>query len=346
MTSTFHPAGNWGARRVLLVGEFLALLASFYLSYHLLPYYRPYLRPDPFSVGPFSAHAWLLLLIFPLWYLLLENSGLHSAARMSWKAVLWRTARVQAFGLAAVSLLILSFKLQAVSRLVIFGFCLLAVPVSIGMRWLLLAGLAAHRSHIYNIPRILVIGSRERAKEFIRQARDTEEGPYRVVGCLDPEPDQAPQEIEGAPLLGSTEIFRPYLFAHPVDIVVFALPLERVPQARSLLDAALELGLRVAVLPDFYIPRLGYAWDGRSVAIDSFLGRAVAALSSVPRDTAYLLVKRAMDVVLSAALLLLLAPLFALLAALIRLTSPDGPGRTCSPPSRRIARSTPSSSRR
>ena len=310
---------------MLLAGEFLSLLASFYLSYRLLPYYRPYLRVDPFSAGPFFAHAWLLLLIFPLWYLLLEPSGLNSATRMSWKVVLGRTVRVQTFGLAALSVLIFTFKLQAVSRLLIFGFCLLAVPISIAVRCLFLAALAAHRSHIYNIARILVIGTRERAQEFIRQAQRAEEGAYQVVGCLDPEVDQAPREVEGVPLLGSTEIFRPYLFSHPVDIVVFALPLDRLRQARSLLDAALELGLRVAVLPDFYVQRLGYTLDHGLATFDSFLGRPVAALSNVPRHTPYLVAKRALDVVISAALLLLLAPLFAVLALLIKLTSPEGP---------------------
>jgi exopolysaccharide biosynthesis polyprenyl glycosylphosphotransferase len=324
-TTTFHPAGGWGARRALLTSEFLSLLISFYLSYRLLPLYRPYLRAESFSVGSFTAHAWLLLLIFPLWYLLLEKSGLNVATRMSWKVVVERTVRVQTLGLAALSVLIFTFKLQAVSRLLIFGFCLLAVPISMATRWLLLSALEAHRSHIYNIARILVIGTRQRAREFIRQTRTAEEGSYLVVGCLDPEPDQAPQEVEGVPLLGSTDIFQSYLFEHPVDVVVFAMPLERVPQAKSLLDAALELGLRVAVLPDFYIQRLGYALDRQLAAIDFFLGRPVAALSSVPLRTTYRAAKRAMDVVISATLLLLLAPVFALLAVLIKLISPDGP---------------------
>src|SRR2546422_5691532 len=39
----------------------------------------------------------------------------------------------------------------------------------------------------YNIARILVIGTRERAREFIRQARQAEEGHYEVLGCFEPE---------------------------------------------------------------------------------------------------------------------------------------------------------------
>ena len=310
---------------MLLAGSFLSLNASFYLSYRLLPYYRPHLRAGAFAAQPFSAYTGLLLLIFPLWYVLLEQAGLHSATPLSWQTIVGRTMRVQALGLGALSLVIFAFKLQAVSRLLIFGFCLLAVPVSIATRWLSLSALEAHRSHIYNIARILVIGSRERAREFIRQTRRAEEGYYQVVGCLDPEPAQAAAEVEGVSLLGSTELLRTYLFAHPVDIVVFAMPVDRIPDAQSHIGAALELGLRVAVLPDFYLQRLGYSLDKTEASFDLFLGRPVAALSNVPRKSAYLLAKRAIDVAVSAALLLLLAPLFTMIALLVKLTSPGGP---------------------
>ncbi len=310
---------------MLLAGNFLSLSASFYLSYRLLPYYRPHLRAGAFASQPFSAYAGLLLLIFPLWYLLLEQTGLHSATPLSWQTVVGRSVRVQALGLGALSLVIFTFKLQAVSRLLIFGFCLLSVPVLIATRWVSLSALEAHRSHIYNIARILVIGSRERAREFIRQTRRAEDGYYQVVGCLDPEPAQAAAEVEGVSLLGSTELLRTYLFAYPVDIVVFAMPVDRVPEAQSLIGAALELGLRVAVLPDFYLQRLGYALDETEASLDLFLGRPVLALSNVPRKNTYLVVKRGMDVGVAAAMLLLLAPLFALIALLIKLTSPGGP---------------------
>ncbi len=310
---------------MLLAGNLAALLASLYFSFSLLPYYRPYLRAEVFTVGPFAHHAWLLLAIFPLWYLLLESAGLNTPRRVGWQTDLVRTVRVQAFGLAALSALLFALKLRAVSRLLVFGFCVLDVPVSLAMRGALLTALNAHRSHIYNIARILVIGTRQRAREFIREATQTDEGYFKVVGCLDPDPSQAPSEVEGVPVLGSVDILRTYLFAHPVDIVVFALPLEVLPQAKGLAEAALELGLRAVVLPEFYVHHLGYRWEQREVAINWLFGRPVVALSDVPRSMAYLVAKRVMDVVVSTALLVLLAPVFGLLAALVKLTSPDGP---------------------
>ncbi len=310
---------------MLLASDIISLAASFYLSYRLLPFYRPYLRAEAFRPGTFSAQAGLLLVIFPLWYLLLQRAGLYSSARLRWSTVAIRTVRVQVFGLAALAVLIFAFKLQAVSRLVIFGFCLLAVPILMATRWAARAALEAHRAHIYNIARLLVIGTRTRAREFIRQTRRSEEVHYHVVGCLDPEAPQGPLDVEGVPVLGSTEILRPYLFANPVDAVVFAMPVDQVPEGRGLAEAALELGLRVVILPDFYLAPLGYSLDRPEVLLECWFGRPVAALSSVPRPTNYLVAKRVLDMVVSAALLLLLAPVFALVALLIKLTSPDSP---------------------
>ncbi len=325
MASTLHPVGNWSTRRTFLLGDFASLTASFYLSYRLLPYYRHYLRAGAFVMGPFRAYAQLLLLVLPLWYLLLEQAGMYSATRLPLKAAAARMARVQVLGLTALSVVVFTFKVQAISRLLILGFCILCVPVSIATRHLLDSALKAHRSHIYNIARILVIGSRQRAREFIHRVRSAGEGYYEVVGCLDPEAAQAPPQVEGVPVIGSTEVLRAYLFFHPVDIVVFAMPLDQVPQGQSLIEAAMELGLRVAVLPDFYVQRLGYTFDEQCASVETFFGQPALALSNVPRPTTYLVAKRAMDIGIAAVLLVLLAPLFALMALLIKLTSPRGP---------------------
>jgi exopolysaccharide biosynthesis polyprenyl glycosylphosphotransferase len=185
--------------------------------------------------------------------------------------------------------------------------------------------LAAHRGHIYSISHILVVGTRQRAKEFIRRARHAEEMDCAVLGCVDPEPEQAPAEVEGAPVLGSTELLREYVFSQPVDIVAFAMPLEKIPGAAEMIEAAVALGLRVLVVPDVYLPRLGYELDAPEVALETFAQMPVAAVSTVRQSWVYLAAKRAEDVLVSATLLALLAPVLAAIAAAIKLTSPGGP---------------------
>ncbi len=87
------------ARRALIAGQAVALGLSFYVSYRLLPVYRPLLRRGPWSLGPFSGYAWLLLAIFPLWYLLMERYGLLSPHKYPAGALVSATLRVTALGI-------------------------------------------------------------------------------------------------------------------------------------------------------------------------------------------------------------------------------------------------------
>jgi exopolysaccharide biosynthesis polyprenyl glycosylphosphotransferase len=313
------------ARRALAVAQAATLSACFYLSYRVLPVYRPYLRHEQARVGPFREFAWMLLVILPLWYALYERAGLLAARRIALGAAFKETLRATLLGLAALALLIFAFKATSTSRLLIFGFSLAAVPTTLAVRQSLLGWFRARRSHIYNVVRIAVIGTRERAREFMRAAQSTESCDYQLVGCFDPEPEAAPAEVEGAPLLGSTEGIGSYLFDHPVDMVVLAMPAERVPNCRAHIEAALELGLRVAVLPDFYLPRLGYAHGWRDLRLEPVAGCPAVALSDLDRPEGYRAAKRILDVAVSSALLVLLSPLLIAIAALVRFTSPDGP---------------------
>lgn len=322
MRGQFEPKVGFGTRQYLVLGNLTCILVSFYLSYAALPYYRPFLSHAYYEPTSFFEHLYLLMAIFPLWYVLLESFGLYAGKRLGWSLVFWRTLRIQLLGLAILSVGIFSLKLTGVSRLIVVGFCVLYVPLSIGTRWLVLSSLQAHRSHVYNVTRLLVVGTKQRAREFIRLVSNSEEKYYEVVGCVDPCSDLAEGEVEGVPALGTTEILRSYLFQHPIDSVVFAMPIELVPGAREIIDAVLELGLSVQVLPNFYVHQLGYEFDGSQVFTDSIVGLPAARLSNVAQSSVYRVAKRATDIVVSGILLILLAPLFLLIAVLIKLTSP------------------------
>ncbi len=182
---------------------------------------------------------------------------------------------------------------------------------------------SAYRLHTYDIQRVLVIGSKARAKEFIRQSNRLQR--CEVIGCFEVEPMLAKGEVENVPLLGTTENLREYLFGHPVDAVVFAMPVERIPNAQGLAESAMELGLSVVVLPDLYVYRIGYEPNGHEVSLGSFHGVPAVVLANVRRKTSYLVAKRILDILLSATLLVVLSPLLLVIALLIKMTSPRDP---------------------
>jgi exopolysaccharide biosynthesis polyprenyl glycosylphosphotransferase len=154
----------------------------------------------------------------------------------------------------------------------------------------------------------------------IRNAREEHE----ILGCLDPDASLVGTRVEGASVLAPAELLPQYLFSNPVDLVVFALPLGLVPNARTMIDAAVELGVPVAVISEFLEREIGSEPGSRDALLESLLGSPAVILSNVPRNFTYLATKRLLDLVTSAVTLVLLSPLFLVTAILVKLTSPDG----------------------
>lgn len=172
--------------------------------------------------------------------------------------------------------------------------------------------------------RILVIGSKGRAREVIRAIRETREQ-HEILGCLDPDASLVGAEVEGTSIIGTAEILPQYLFAQPVDLAVFALPLELVPNAKAMIDATVELGVPVAVISDCVAQGIRSELGTSGTVLESLLGHPAVVLFNVPRNVTYLAIKRIVDLVISAVMLVLLSPLFLVTAILIKLTSPHGP---------------------
>jgi exopolysaccharide biosynthesis polyprenyl glycosylphosphotransferase len=172
--------------------------------------------------------------------------------------------------------------------------------------------------------RILVIGSKDRAKNAIASIREAGEA-YAIIGCLDPDPSSVGTWVADLEILGTTEDLGQYLFGQHVDLVMFALPLELVPGASEAIDKAMEVGIPVALVTESGLNGFSRSATNQKLSYQGFMTLPTMILSNVPGDSLYLVLKRVLDVAASLILLILLSPLFFLVAALIKITSPEGP---------------------
>ena len=171
--------------------------------------------------------------------------------------------------------------------------------------------------------RILVVGSRARAERIITAIRGNKEE-YEIVGCLDPDPLQIGRRVADVEVVGTVSSLPEYLFGQAVDLVLFAMPLESVPNAKELIDSALQTGVPVSMVVDGDLRRLGYDLNGRKITFKKLAGVTTVVVSSVPCTRSYLILKRLLDVTAAAGLLFVLSPLFIVIALLIKLTSAQG----------------------
>jgi exopolysaccharide biosynthesis polyprenyl glycosylphosphotransferase len=165
---------------------------------------------------------------------------------------------------------------------------------------------------------VMVVGTGERAIRMAQELERSAKYGIRLCGFLSEQFETAPAEIA----LGSRHQVRPIaqlpsiLRQHVVDEIIFAVGSESLANLEEIFLICDEEGVRTRVVVDFF-PHVN-----STVSLDHFGATTLLTFSAAPYDEIRLLLKRLIDVLLAVAGLVVLAPFMALIAMLVRLTSP------------------------
>jgi len=164
---------------------------------------------------------------------------------------------------------------------------------------------------------VMVVGTGVRAVRMARGLEQSSEYGIRLRGFLSESPD-APTEIH---LRASYKVLpigdlHAILRQHVVDEVIFAVGSESLAELEEVFLMCDEEGVRTRVAVDFF-PHVN-----STVSLDRFGETPLLTFSAAPYDEIKLLLKRVTDIAIAAAGLVVLSPLMAAIAILIRLTSP------------------------
>ncbi|MBN2216463.1 MAG: undecaprenyl-phosphate glucose phosphotransferase [Pirellulales bacterium] len=201
------------------------------------------------------------------------------------------------------------------SRLALALFLALDVVLLVAVRravWRLIQDL---RRRGLNYGRAIVLGAGRTGRLVVQTIRAHAWTGLEVVGFVDDgERIKAPPTL--APLLGSTDQLERIVAEHDVDHVFVALPWSRYHELPRICDSLAHVLVEVQLVPD--VPNLA-GMKLRMLDIDNV---GFLSLRENPHAGTARWAKRACDLALGSAALLLAAPLMAALAAAIRLTSP------------------------
>lgn len=306
------------------------------LLYPLLPGIFPIpAAPTPTEQFPaFSESIWLLLATAPATLVVMELAGGYrrllgqSPLRLTMIAILSQVVAIS-FG----SLIVVALKLSSSSRVVIFTYGLLSA-----------LGLIACRGTIWTYQRrrekkgvyaknVLLVGPPRSVEWMVRHfRRNVQDTQFRLAGWLSVHVDH-PHKPErrkhdsarDIPLeqLGRAEDLGALLVHHPVhEIIAIQSSVDR-DWLRQVIDHCDYFRIRVRIVPEaLLVRRVG---DLELAFRDDPLKLPEVVLSPRYLDGDMLFVKRLIDIVVSGILLTLLAPLFLLIAAVIKLTTPKLP---------------------
>jgi exopolysaccharide biosynthesis polyprenyl glycosylphosphotransferase len=165
---------------------------------------------------------------------------------------------------------------------------------------------------------VMVAGTGESARRLGRTLEQSAAYGVRLIGFLAEDPATAPEQIE----LSAVYDVRPLaelgtlLHKRVIDEVIFAVDSHRLAGLEDTLLLCDEEGVRTRLVLDFF-PHVN-----SDMYLDRLGSLPLLTFTATPHDEIRLFLKRSIDVVVSATALLVLAPLMAAVALLVRLTSP------------------------
>jgi exopolysaccharide biosynthesis polyprenyl glycosylphosphotransferase len=204
-----------------------------------------------------------------------------------------------------------AFNLEVV---VLFGVaCIMAELAGRGL--IALAGRSIER-HAREVRQAVIVGSGPRALALAQNIEDRAVRECDVAGFVDTRPIDDVEEPLCGRMIGTLEDLESLLCTTPIDLVLIALPIKSCYVAiQQVLDTCERIGVEATYFPDVFstaLTRPAYDDDGERLAVHY----------QTVVDDYRVLVKRGMDILLSAIGLVVLSPVLLGCAIAVKWTSP------------------------
>ena len=168
-----------------------------------------------------------------------------------------------------------------------------------------------------NARRVVFAGVNDVSLQLSGRLRAISELGMTVDGFFDDRSaERLGQDSSDTRMLGLLSELGAYVKTHRVDVIFVALPIRHVQRVMQLLDDLRDTTASIYYVPDIFVFDLIQARAGE------IQGIPVVALCETPFAGYRGAIKRTMDIVIASGVLLALAPILAVIAAIVKITSP------------------------
>ena len=274
-----------------------------------------------FSIRIKVSNIVLFCLLLLVWHVIFYSLDLYKSKRLTYRRREIRDV-LRAVALSTVVLYAAGFvfHIRMITNDFIVLFWLTASVCAVLSRIMLKLLLQNIRLYERNLRRVLIVGSNSRAIDFCNKLQSHPELGYRVIGFADVEWEGVRDlRKQGGKIVCGLEEISQFLRENIVDEVVIALPIRTFHSSAS--EIALfceELGIMVRLPAGIFDLKLA------RTRVEEYEGESIISIYTGSKELGALFAKRALDFTVALILLALLSPLFAIVAAIIKLTS-EGP---------------------
>lgn len=284
----------------------------------VLAYLSAYLGNNLLSPPALPLLKFWLALFFavPTWCLTLYANGMYQSMRTrSYLEILWTVFKSAMATFLLLGTFIFLFKLQFMSRI----FFLLFMGWSFLFIWLEKTAIFMSSHYVrrqgLNTRRLLVVGTGKRADEFVKRADKHPEWGFEVLGAIDDEPGRGITRVGRLEVIGALEDIPKIFHRDAVDEVVFVVPRSRLNSLQGAIEDCETEGVVVTVAVDLFDTKLARS------SVTELDGLPFLHFKTTHAKEWELLVKRLFDFMAAGLGLLVLSPLFLVMAVLIKVTS-------------------------
>lgn len=218
--------------------------------------------------------------------------------------------------LGTLIVLTIAFMIKSnVPRTLIGFFAIVNLILLIMEKMLLYRFIGYLRGQGKNIKKVLVLGAGDVAKTFIDSVKKYQDWGIKILGLICKDECNVGEERFGYKLVGHTQNLRELLHYKPIDELVIALPVKYLGDMEDVMAICDEEGVPVRIVSPVFKTLLSKA------KTDMIHGLPIIKFSSVERTDFEAALKRSIDIMVSLSLLILLLPVFGLIAVLIKLDS-------------------------
>jgi exopolysaccharide biosynthesis polyprenyl glycosylphosphotransferase len=262
----------------------------------------------------------IFLIALSLCHTMFALCGLYESKRMSTKlAEIIDALKATSLSTACLALISAFFSLKTMITPFFLSLFWLTLSVAVvASRLFMRYWLAGVRRRGHNLHHILILGTNSRAIEFAKRIEASPEQGYRLLGFVDDDWDQMDAFIStGFNLTCGYAGLAEFLRRNVVDEVAIYLPLRSFYEHAAQMAALCEQhGIIMRFDSDLF--NLKIAKPRTTV----FGEEPQLAAHGAPVEGNAVFLKRAIDLIVSSAVLIAMAPLLLAIAVLIRLTSP------------------------
>jgi exopolysaccharide biosynthesis polyprenyl glycosylphosphotransferase len=265
---------------------------------------------------PFSNYVGLLLVVILLWNLLFVLGRTGGKAATSGRVdVIKEVALTVLTGNVLIGAAIFILKYDFISRFFIVIFAAIDFVFLCLFRIYAKAGISRFRNLLNEDQNVLIVGTDEKAAHVAEVLEASRDWGYRLVGVV----RESPQSIVDKRLEAHTVVeldgLGEVLKNRVIDEVIFVVPKEALARMEEIFLVCEEEGIKTRVMLSFF-PHVT-----SKIYLEALHDLPLLTFTTTPQNEYLLFVKNAVDIVLAAALIVVLTPILLLIALLVKLTS-------------------------